>query len=703
MNRVLLGMVGAAAAIFAAPLALAHGGQFRGPGGGVPPGLREPSDPTPPPPPPPTSPPPSTTPTDPSTPNPTPTTPSTPNQPPPVTPPTTGPDTPNAPGGRKAPTSYDQWVFWWNNNNDDILHLKEAIYALHMSVGNPLGVMGGSTGSRNDATRATEKQVKDLLVPALLWAMDPKNKQHPDTESASYIALAKVTDDPSHIPMLMKAVQDAEGKKNGAVDQIVNESAALSMGLLRRADKARQFDAKELDRVRNFCFDVYENDTLQMRTRGFAMLSLGLLGDQPTLMGGPATTGEGAAGGGGVTTADRIYDLLKKKYPDEQMYVCAILALSMQDPNTINLEKILTLKECTLKAKLFKESVSDLVASYAALALGRIGTPTEIQPLVTAMKVKSTGNNVKRSAAISLGRLGQRVDGVERANLAAQLWEGLESVKETSTKNFGIISLAYLLEADIKADRTDVLNAKGVKVAEQILKIAKEGKYSERPYGALALGIIGRAIGDHPSIVEYGQLRLEALTVLREGLGATKIDKRSQGAFAIGLGMLQDEGVKKTLVDIVSDKQEDKELRGYAAVALGMIRTPSPDVVKAIKEAMKEHSSEELRSQTAIALGLLGTTDAVPLLLQELKDAESMNVQGQIVIALAKIGDARAIGPLINDVLKDSGKPDLTRALACAGLGLIGDLELIPSLSRISKDINYRAAPDVINEVLSIL
>jgi len=359
------------------------------------------------------------------------------------------------------------------------------------------------------------------------------------------------------------------------------------------------------------------------------------------------------------------------------------------------------LRECGLKARLFKQPVLDVTASYAVLALGRVGTPKDIPALLTAMRVRQTSANVKRSAAISLGRLGQRIDGPERANLAVELWNAVEATKETSTKNFGLISIAYLLEADIKAERTDVLDAKGVKVAEQLLKIAEGGKYSERPYGALALGLVGRAIGERALVLEYGQLRLDALRVLRAGLRSKGIDKRSQAAFATALGMLRDEGSKKDLVEILRDRQEDKELRGYAAVALGLIGTPSPDVTKAVKDAMREHSSEELRSQTAIALGLLGAADAVPTLLDELKGAESQNVQGQVVIALAKIGDARAIEPMV--ALLRSDKPDLTRALACAGLGLIGDLEWIPSLSRISKDINYLAVGDVISEVLSIL
>ena len=112
--------------------------------------------------------------------------------------------------------------------------------------------------------------------------------------------------------------------------------------------------------------------------------------------------------------------------------------------------------------------------------------------------------------------------------------------------------------------------------------------------------------------------------------------------------------------------------------------------------------SEPLRAHTAIALGLLGSKNAVAILLEELKAAETQNVQGQIVLALSRIGDAKAIPPLIA-MLKDPLRPDLTRALCCSGLGLIGDLESTPSLVRISKDINYTATTGDILEVLSIL
>ena len=128
MNRSILAFVAvlAASALLTSDL-WAHGGQFRGPGGAVPPGMREPSDPTPPPPPPPSGPP--TTPSTPTTPGgPAPSMPTTPNPAGPATP------TPNAPTqgpGRKGPASigFENWVFWYHNNKEGIENLKESLYS----------------------------------------------------------------------------------------------------------------------------------------------------------------------------------------------------------------------------------------------------------------------------------------------------------------------------------------------------------------------------------------------------------------------------------------------------------------------------------------------------------------------------------------------------------------------------------------------
>src|SRR5262245_3436162 len=140
----------------------AHGGIYQGPGGAVPPHLRDPSDPVPPPPPPPsgpTTPPDTTGPTGP-TPTPGPVTPPTPPapQPPTVTP----PDGSGGVGPRRGTSiGFDDWTFWWAYEAPSILRVKEEIYRLRIS---PQGGFAlGEVRGRTDAHRATEVSIRETL------------------------------------------------------------------------------------------------------------------------------------------------------------------------------------------------------------------------------------------------------------------------------------------------------------------------------------------------------------------------------------------------------------------------------------------------------------------------------------------------------------------------------------------------------------
>lgn len=687
MNRIIFGalIVTVAFLVFAGDL-WAHGGQYRGPGGAVPPGQREPSDPTPPPPPPPSAPPTTPPPTTPSPggPAPTPAGPTTPSAPPPTTP-TIGPDTKTK--GARGSLGFENWVFWYHNNKADIENLKKALYT-RVASENPLFQIGGrNLSNRSDATHDIRAKVETDIIPALLWAMEKKNSKHQDTESAAYIALAKMAKDPEQIELIKKGL-DHQLKK----DLIVQESAAIALGMLRRADPDHQFDKAELDKVRDFLFQVFEDDKYQARTRAFAAMGIGLLGDQPS--------GSGRYAGHSATT-ERLFELLKTDYNHPDLAISLLMAIGMQPPPSINEEQRDVLRECLAKGRLFKNDVQGLTQGYVALTLGRIGNNKDIAVLSRAMtNRRNKDKNIQRSCAIGLGQLGRLVSGDDRVAVAKTLLDGMNKVKDASAKNFAIISLSDLVIADVKAGKTDVLG--GTKVDEYLLKTAEDGKYIQRPFGALALGLIGAAITDETTIPVYGEFRSKSLTILRNGLATKKLDKRGRAAFACSLGIIKDLSSVKPLVEIVADSKEDAELRGYAALALGLIGQSTRDVLIPIREALKERRSEEMRQQTATALGLLQDKEGVPLLLEELKRAKSQNVKGQVVLALAKIGDARAVDPLVT-LLKDKGEQDLTRALACAGLGVIGDLEWLPSFSRISLDVNYRASTDAINEVLSFI
>jgi len=662
--------------------ALAHGGQYRGPGGAVPPKLREPNDPTPPNPPEPTGDPV----TEPSEGGPR--RPAGPVTPDPQTPPSGDPLT----GGTGRPTrassriTPESWMFWYEYNKEALQQLKKGIYRFKGSS-HPLGRLshsgaGARTGQRQRVRAATASDI----IPALLWAMQAENVKHQDTESAAYIALAKVTLDPNHIERIEKGLKS----KNIAT----RESAALGLGLLRREQPSDQFDAGSLDRVRSVLFETFANEKLQARMRGFAALSLGMLGDQPTGRG----TDDGAA-----RTTTRIFDLMRQRYNHPDLPVALLIAASMQRRDSITPAQYDVLRTCVLKRRLWKNDVQPYVASYAAQALGRIGDKdVDIHVLLRVLGSRRTSADVARSTAIALGTLGRRCSSETRYEIARELQTAVRSKKlrDLTARNFAVISVAYLIAADVKAGRSEVLGR--AKSGEWLMKMTESGTFGTRSFAALALGLACKAIGDETTIELQGEFQSRAREVLRNGLRAKKTAKRARAAFAVALGLAHDTSSMGDLTALVADSHEDDQLRGYAAVALGHLGNDSERVLAPIRKALVERRSEALRRSTATALGMLTDRKAVSILLEELKRARSQSAKGQVVIALAKGGDERAIPSLIK-LLRDTKEQDLTRALACAGLGIVGDLAWVPSLSRIGEDLNYRASGDMINEVLSIL
>lgn len=677
----LLGFVLAMAMFALAPDALAHGGQFKAPGGNVDPGQRAPEDPTPPPPPPPSGPP--TTPS-----------PSDPKPPPssgPVTPPPSAPPPTTGPGelgggtrGRQAGLSYDQWVFWYAYNNAEIENLKEALYS-KVGSENPMSVLGSSGSNQGSETHDVRTKIDSMLIPAMKWARDPKNARHNDVESAAYIGLAKMTRDPTDIDLLREGL----GK---SMDKIMQESSALALGLLRRAKREDQFSGSDLDRVRTTLFEVIESGDYDARGRCFAAFAIGLLGDQPS--------GSGSTDLSATHTA-RLFDLLDRDYPNPEIQVAILTAIGLQRPASVTDAQRELLADIVIKGKLGKQDAKGLVPAEAASVLGRIGTDKEVGVLRRALTSRRTDRFTESSVAIALGQLASLIDSEQRTELAKGLISSMKKIKNQQALNFALISLAYIAMEDIKSGKTDVLAS--AKVGEFLLKTATDGKPLEKPYGALAVALVAREIGESPTVDVYGEFRHKAVTVLRDGVNSGKMTARDQAAFVIGLGIARDENSVKLLMDVLGDRKENWEKQGYAAVAIGLATPGSnADASTLIKETLVKTNEEELKIRCATALGLLRDRTALETLLTELKNADTQSLKGQIALAIAKIGDGRSIEPMIT-IMKDSKEKDLTRAIVTAALGVIGDMELIPSLNRISKDINYRAMNDSRREVVSIL
>jgi hypothetical protein len=616
-------------------------------------------------------------------------------------------------GPRTTPVTFADWVFWYHQNDDEIENLKRRIYARRGS-GSPLPqIGGGDLANRTDATRLTEKKVRESVVPALLWALDPASVEFDDTRAAAVISLAKVARSPAEVAAVRaRLVPALKGQP------LLEEAAATALGLLRRAAPEDQFPAPLLDEVRAQLFAAFENGALGVRTRALAMLSIGLLGDQPT---GSAAWLESAGiplpaladparEAGERVTVQRILGLLAGKRTGSDEFPVALLqALALQPARAMSLKTLEALADCAVKGQWGGESASGLLRAHAALALGRLGGLRELRALRSLFELRGRGHDdARRSAAIALGSLGARAPGEDREAVARVLVRVVESSRDDSTRCFAIVSLARLLVADAREGRTALLAREGP--AECLVAQAERSGYYQRPFAALGLGLVAAAVDDRVESEPWQDYRSRAVETLLAGMDDRALDKRNgRSAFCVALGIAGEERVSRRLVEILGDRTEEKEFRGYAALALGLLGHAQPEVTRTIAAAIRERSSEHLQMLATTALGLLGNpriggsdTDSMGLLIGELGTARSQAHKGQVVLALARIGDNRALDPLLG-ILRNPRERDLTRALACSGLGLIGDLEWLPSFSRLTQDQNYRATTDALAEIWTLL
>lgn len=681
--------------------AYAHGGQYRGPAGEVPPDSREPSDP-----PPPASPPPTGTPDGdgggPETGGP-----GDVGGPPTSgggdggSPPTSGGGAPppsgtgggpggvstkggKKPGGAAKSPGYEDWTFWWNFNKDEIVQLKSSVKKLQSGVASGTGShgLGRTRGGGGEAVRtATDAAIQDKIVPALrtLLTQDDLNF---DIQSASAIALSKISDD--SVIDTLKAM--ATNDKKGGYQKVVRESAGLAFGLLQ----------KDSEDVRNFLIGLIGDDKLDSSfVRPFSAISLGLLGG----------------------TNDRddaaLNALLNIAHSNQSGDVkpAALVALGLLG-NEKAVAPLLKMLETGKGAKLdlsTGEDLKDVERAFVVQALGKLGQPgtaaagqetavlDAIDGLLSGKKSNKASTNEKRSAAIALGQIGPQCSPKQQTEIVKTLKAIAMGDRDddSSIRNFATISLGRIGSTKgVEAATRD----EAIKALTYVLDKGKPTTIAP-PFAALGLGLIGRSLVDEGLPVRDDEINKK----IRDMFEETK-DPRSRGSYAIALGMMRDKLCIPALKSVLAEKGDSK-LRGYSAVALGMIG--SDECRDAIKTALTTDTDRDLRVQTAVAAGLIGDASVIKNLVDILESAEdSQYILGSVALSLGQIGDDRSIEPLVNialDQVKGKSFPDLTRALATVALGQIGDRRDLPVLSRVARDFNYRAHVPAMAELLTIL
>jgi HEAT repeat protein len=641
------------------PAASGHGGAFRGPNGGVPPGLRPPGDPEPPPPPPSEG-------GDPGGPT------TGDEGSPPVTPPDSGhgtapeggPPAPPGPtpggGGRgrtKTSLTYESWRFWWAYNNDDILNLRREDPGVVTDSG-VFGVGRPDRENRRSARRPTQWEVTNAVLPALLRCIDARD--HEDVHGGAIIAAAKLGTG-KLIPLFEEVIWNRRTNERGErmdYGPQARESAALALGLLPRLDDASRAVARRI------LLEAVADDALRTRERTWAAVSLGLRRDREAVA--------------------PLLELLARRYPDDNVPAGIVAGLGLIGDGSARAD----LEEIFVHARFRGRDVPPRVRPFAGYALGKLGDPAALPAVLKVLGSRRSSALVTRSAAVAAGALGEHAGATEKADAAAAILRALRSIDDATTRDFSLIALGRI-------GTTPALLA--------LLEEAENGRPGSRAFAALGLSThvfyADRAAADGSGAPVDAALRRRIAEKLAQVSGRLR-DAETRGAFLLARGLVKDSSALDELVETVR-RPGDTTLRGFACVALGLLGRPTDEVKDALRTALAERTHVDLRRDAATGLGLLRDAGTVPHLLDQLSAASSFAVQGQVVAAIGAIGDQRALAPLVT-LLEDRRQAAQVRALAAVGLGLIGDERPLPPLARVSRDYNYRASLPDLDELLLI-
>ncbi len=130
--------------------------------------------------------------------------------------------------------------------------------------------------------------------------------------------------------------------------------------------------------------------------------------------------------------------------------------------------------------------------------------------------------------------------------------------------------------------------------------------------------------------------------------------------------------------EILSDPDEDADVRSGAALALGKV---GGDRAFEILKRMAYAEDKTIRSYSLQGLGMLGREEGVPDLLDALKD-EDNTIFASAAEALGMIG--RPVVPHLIDLLK-SGPAEDARCIAAWQLGTLRYTEAVPPLVEVVK------------------
>ena len=392
------------------------------------------------------------------------------------------------PGGRKRARTADafNWQTWWWNNQFRFLDYDADATAATGSADFFLG-SGDKAGGPARPTARTPRTLNGRIVPALTRALGAKEAE---VRAAAVKALGRIADG---VPLadMTRLLDDS--------DRHVRFSAALALG-----------DAGARDTLPRLV-ELAKNTKEDAVTRGFATVSIGMIGD------------EAAAGA--------LRRIALESDASRDLRTCAVTALGLiPSPSTRE----------TLRAIARDEKEEPDLRALAVGVLGKLCGDEESAIELSALAADKSPQ-VRRSAVLALGLSDPAIGRVDDV-----LAKALADDSDLPVRAFACVALG---ERGSPRSRKPLLAA-----------LNDSPSPSLRAFAALGLGLLR-----DPSAAPY----------LRETFEREANGPSLRSAAALALGLLRDAGSTETLRAALADESAEPSLRGYSALAIGLLRDRS--------------------------------------------------------------------------------------------------------------------------------
>ena len=285
----------------------------------------------------------------------------------------------------------------------------------------------------------------------------------------------------------------------------------------------------------------------------------------------------------------------------------------------------------------------DRARAHAASALGRIGDPAALPPLIKATDDDDAG--VRQAAILALG--------------AFRDSSSVQALRKTL--GYG----SYELERCCAAISLARVAGPAAVGALSDLTTTKTGR-SLRGFATLALGLTGA--------------RRDAAPVLR-GMLALRSEDSLRGAAAIALGLLADRDSLPAISGVYDDASSSAELRGYALLARAMVGDPGAE--RAIRGVFAGREQPAVGRGAALAAGLRPCPGGSALLARVVLEERDPTVRGAALLGLGLAPD-RAPAALFTDFAKGGSATHAERIAAITALGQIALDGALPPVARIA-------------------